>query len=345
MRIRGLGRFRNALRQIRGRIAPGPTILIYHRVNDVSADPQLLSVTPAHFEEHLEVLSKFYRVLPLNDLAAAALNGTVPRNAVAITFDDGYANNYDYAWPLLKKYSIPATIFVTTGYVSSHREFFCDELERVMLRTGRLPKILKLNIAEEHYVWQLYRSHNRQRDLRNDSWTVRDAGHPTPAHKAYRDLHCILRNRSYEIQEQVIHDLRTVVGDSGSARRTHRALSWEQIRTLAVDGLVDIGAHTVNHVFLSSLDKEAQRKEIIGSIETIEANTHKKVTSFAYPYGTQDSYDAHSRAIVIGAGCLNASSNFQARISAETDPFQLPRLIVRDCSGDSFHHYLRRNAL
>jgi peptidoglycan/xylan/chitin deacetylase (PgdA/CDA1 family) len=330
---------------LRGRIAPGPTILVYHCVHDVPTDPQMLSVTPAHFEEHLAVLQQHYRVLPLNDLITALLNGTMPARAVAITFDDGYANNYEYAWPLLKKYSMPATIFVSTSYVSSNREFLCDELERILLRTVAVPEVLLVTIENEQYEWRLLSDHTDRADIHNDSWSVQDAGHPSPAHQAYRELNTLLRYRSFEIQERVMNDIRIAVGDNGVARQTHRALSREQIRVMSDDGLVDIGAHTVNHAFLSSLAEDKQQSEIADSIRTIESWTEKKVTSFAYPYGTRDSYNERTRAIVQESGCRTASSNFRGRIYAHTDPFQLPRLVVRDCTGDFFHQYVKRNAL
>lgn len=344
MRLRGIGRIRKVLQRLRAAIAPGPTILLYHRVAELTADPQLLSVTPAHFEEHLAVLNKNYKVMPLDDLVTAVIKGAAPKKAVAITFDDGYADNYQHAWPLLKKYSMPATIYVATGYVASNREFFCDELERLLLRSDILPDALKLTIAGRQYEWQL-RLTGGDYNQCNDSWSVLEEGDPTPAHQAYRELHRILRNQPYQIQMQALEEIRAAAGDDGSARPTHRALSWEQIREISAHGLVDIGAHTVNHTYLSSLTKANQKKEIVDSVHAIESWTQKRVTSFAYPYGTRDSYDANTLTAVCEAGFLNASSNFRARISKGTEPFQLPRLVVRDCPGDLFERRLQRNLL
>ncbi|MFA6101901.1 MAG: polysaccharide deacetylase family protein [Victivallaceae bacterium] len=345
MRLRGAGRLQKAWRKACGIISPGPVILLYHRVDDLTTDPQLLSVSPAHFEEQLALLKKSYNIMRLEDMVTSVLKGNVPKRAVAITFDEGYADNYKYAWPLLKKYSMPATIYVTTGYVSANREFFCDELERLILRPDNLPEVLNLEIAGKHYEWRFAAPCKNNVSRHKDSWNVLAADNPSPAHQAYRELHRILHSQPYREQERALEKIRSAIGDDGSARQTHLAMSWEQIREIAADGLVDIGAHTVTHAFLSSLSKNEQQSEIAGSIQAIESCTKKRVTSFAYPYGTRCSYDTNTLAILKATGIANAASNFRSRISSDTDPFQLPRLVVRNCPGNVFKQFLKKNAL
>ena len=106
MRIRG----RNLLLRLREgllrRLAPGPKILLYHRVAELSSDPQLLAVSPARFAEQLSVLRDGWQVLPLGDLVQAVLAHKASRRMVAITFDDGYADNLYQARPLLARGSL-----------------------------------------------------------------------------------------------------------------------------------------------------------------------------------------------------------------------------------------------
>jgi len=111
-----LSRAFGMLRGLRG--APGALpILLYHSVN-AKYDPVINPITPELFEAHLRYLKAHHRVLPLRTVVEALENGrTLPANAVSITFDDGYADNYDVVFPLLKKYRIPATIFVVSGFV------------------------------------------------------------------------------------------------------------------------------------------------------------------------------------------------------------------------------------
>jgi peptidoglycan/xylan/chitin deacetylase (PgdA/CDA1 family) len=109
-----------------GRAQAQGLILAYHRVAVADADPWQLCVTPDHFEEHLTVLEKF-RPCRLAQMTDAILPGSV-----AVTFDDGYADNLHCAARLLQKHDVPATFFLTSGYLGGHEEFWWDELERRM---------------------------------------------------------------------------------------------------------------------------------------------------------------------------------------------------------------------
>src|SRR6185436_9993566 len=91
-------------------------ILGYHKVSP-EAHPFFPPVPPEIFEQQMKFLSSCYTVMSLQDLVARPLRGEIPQRAVAITFDDGYQDNYDYAFPILKKYKFPATIFVSTGAI------------------------------------------------------------------------------------------------------------------------------------------------------------------------------------------------------------------------------------
>lgn len=133
MRIRGLGRLRVVAGKIQNRISPGTLILLYHRVADLPLDPLLLSVTPAHFEEHLQVLSRITKPLSLRALVRSLHSNEVTPHGAVITFDDGAADNLHNAKPLLERYNIPATVFVATEYSKGEREFWWDELERLLL--------------------------------------------------------------------------------------------------------------------------------------------------------------------------------------------------------------------
>jgi len=134
-------------------------ILLYHRIFAPSADPVMLCVTPACFESHLEFLKKYYNVLPLSELSGRLATGTLEGDEAAITFDDGYRDNLVNALPLLEKYDIPATIFITTGqlgkkasfvwdmkYVASDRAtFLSDEDIRILSNFIKIPREIMPN--------------------------------------------------------------------------------------------------------------------------------------------------------------------------------------------------------
>jgi peptidoglycan/xylan/chitin deacetylase (PgdA/CDA1 family) len=105
-------------------------VLLYHRVANIQPDRWSLCVSPQHFAEHLEVLQKFRRVR-LDQLKPGGWS-LRPQRTVVITFDDGYADNLHEAAPLLRRFDTAATFFIATGYIGGMREFWWDELERVV---------------------------------------------------------------------------------------------------------------------------------------------------------------------------------------------------------------------
>jgi peptidoglycan/xylan/chitin deacetylase (PgdA/CDA1 family) len=110
-------------------------ILMYHRVTSVGPlDPWGLRVTPRHFAEHVEVLRRHFNPWPLQRALTALRNGTLPPRTAVVTFDDGYRDNFTDAKPLLQKFEIPATVFVTSGYIGSREGFWWDELHSLMAR-------------------------------------------------------------------------------------------------------------------------------------------------------------------------------------------------------------------
>lgn len=117
-------------------LTPRPVILMYHRVATPAVDPWDLAVSPHRFEEQVAALVAHRTVLPLAELARQAGAGELPADALAITFDDGYVDNLEVALPVLQRHAAPATVFVSTGYVGSDREYWWDELARMLLGGG-----------------------------------------------------------------------------------------------------------------------------------------------------------------------------------------------------------------
>ena len=142
-RLRGV-KLRRLARAAAQRIAPGTLILLYHRVAEPDCDPWSLCVSPGHFDEHLAVLRG--RVRPLAALSATEKGGSGAAGCVVVTFDDGYADVGAVARPLLERYDVPATVFITTGGVGCGAPFWWDELAALLLRPRTLPGELELRI-------------------------------------------------------------------------------------------------------------------------------------------------------------------------------------------------------
>src|SRR5215831_7759475 len=106
---------------------PRVPILTLHRVNDDN-DPFMGSLPTAVFAARMAHIARHYRVLTVEDLAARLHDGTVPRNALAITFDDGYRDNLTHAAPILRRLGLPATIFLVTGHIDTPQPLWADRL-------------------------------------------------------------------------------------------------------------------------------------------------------------------------------------------------------------------------
>jgi peptidoglycan/xylan/chitin deacetylase (PgdA/CDA1 family) len=337
----GMGRVRGIARRFRNTLAPGSLILMYHRVAEMDLDPWGLCVTPQHFAEHLEVLQKQVRVVSLQQLTREIEEGTPIHRSIALTFDDGYADNLLNAKPLLEQYDTPATVFVANGYVEKEQEYWWDELERLFLQPSTLPEKLELDLNNRHYQWELgsaaeYSTEDYQRHHR---WRAEQKNYPTPRHILYRSVWRLMQPLLADRQHQLLQELRAWAGTESATRPTHRPLTLAEVSALDQGNLVEVGAHTVMHPFLSALPVALQRDEIQQGKARLEEILGHPVRSFAYPYGD---FTPETVALVQEAGFDRACSTVSARVQPKSDRFQLPRVEVLDWDGEAFAKKLSR---
>lgn len=134
--MRGSYRLWQVKTVLRNRLAPGAVVLAYHRVEESPGDRLGLAVSAAHFEEQLDVVHRLGVPVRLRDMVAVLRRGRPTKGMVGLTFDDGYADSLLVAKPRLEDRDVPATVFVTSGYLGGDREFWWDQLDRVAARTG-----------------------------------------------------------------------------------------------------------------------------------------------------------------------------------------------------------------
>lgn len=342
MRVPSLGGLRRVGGRLKRSLSPRALVLLYHRIAEADTDPWQLAVTPRHFAEHLQVLRQFARPLSLQTLSSGLRKGRLPRRAIVVTFDDGYADNFFNAKPLLEAHEVPATVFVTTGYSRADREFWWDELERLFLQPGVLPEALRLDVNGRGHDWRLDAGSDYDEALyrRHLGWRAWQEETPTPRHALYRTLWQLMHPLSDDERQEIRKALLAWAGASASARPTHRAMAPEEIIELAQGGLIEVGCHTVTHPQLSALNLKAQRDEITRGKGELEAMLGGRVSSFAYPYGRECDYTRETVALVREAGFDCACSTLPAPVTRGADPFQLPRLQVQDMNGEAFARLL-----
>ena len=345
MTIPGGGRIRGAARRLAGAFVPSVLVLLYHRVMDLPTDPHRLCVSPGHFAEHLDVLKRYGRRWSVRELTTALRAGRLPRRGVVVTFDDGYADNLHHAHRLLQRYDTPATFFVTAGYVGTEREFWWDELERILLLPPALPPALVVTVDERRYEWNLGGDalYDPQAQQRDRGWHIGHRSDPGERHRIYRALYELLCRAPDATQQRVLGQLRTWAGVPVAARPTHRALERREVAHLGASGLVEVGAHTVTHPCLAALDRRHQSDEIRGSKLRLEEMIGHPVTSFAYPYGSRSRSDYTPETVdaVRKAGFDGACSYLAKPVRRDADLFELPRATVGDWDGDELARRLR----
>jgi peptidoglycan/xylan/chitin deacetylase (PgdA/CDA1 family) len=330
--------------RLKARFIPGAIILLYHRVTDLTVDPQLLAVAPRHFAEHLEILRREYQPVSLGSFVDALETRRFPKRTVIVTLDDGYADNLYEAKPLLERFNVPATVFVTLGSVGSRREFWWDELERVFLHSHHLPDVLSLRVegVERQYNLGHAASYGSDRLKCHAQWNVESSGEPSERHAVYRSLIELLRGLSPETRCELLDRILVWARANSEGRVTHRTLTAEELLSLVHGGLIKVGAHGVSHSALALLTREEQKAEILGSKIRLEEILGSTVDQFAYPFGSRNDYTQETTAVVQDVGFMAACANYPGLVWSSRNRYEWPRILVRDWDGEEFSQRLRR---
>jgi peptidoglycan/xylan/chitin deacetylase (PgdA/CDA1 family) len=272
-------------------------VITYHRI--LSKPDPLLESEPdvATFRWQMEVLARCFNVLPLSQAMKLLDAGRLPPRAVCVTFDDGYRSVHDLALPVLKEFGLPATVFVTSGF-----------LDGGTMWNDRIITAVQSLTAE-----QLDMSQFGLGMLPLQSVDDRKAASARLTEKA-KYLPPTERTRLVEhLEAQVGVPARGLM------------LTPDMVVSLDRSG-VEIGAHTVTHPILTSLDCNSARAEIVGSKEFLEALLGKPVPMFAYPNGKVGvDYDASHISILRDNGFSAAFTTAIGAITRTQDRFQLPR--------------------
>jgi peptidoglycan/xylan/chitin deacetylase (PgdA/CDA1 family) len=313
---------------------------MYHRVAEAALDPHRLCVTPANFDQQLQVLRETGPVLRLAEVAERiAARRPLPRRASVVTFDDGYADNLYAAKPLLERHGVPATFFVTTGAVGRRREFWWDELERLLLGPHPLPQVLPPDVLGAGEVKSDFSDESPGRAEPAESWDFTSRIDPTPRHRLYRVVYDRLHPRTPGEIDEVLTRLADWAGQPPGVRPAYRAIDPPEIVALGRGPLVEIGGHTVNHPNLATQAPELQRHEIAQNKRALEECLGRSVDSFSYPYGE---HTPQTVAIAAESGFRRACTTRGHAVRRGSEVYRLTRVAAPDCGAADFERWLSR---
>ena len=299
----------------------GAAILLYHRVGTPHSDVHGLSVSPQDFRAQMAHVRERYHPMPLRELVAAARAGGMPNGGIAVTFDDGYVDNYTDASPILMESDVPATFFVTTDRLDEDGEYWWDTLERLLLSPARpTPPALRVELP------------GGTRDFATMTFDERCAAHA--------GIYEAIAGSPAGVRNGVI-DALIRWGDQPALHaphaQTHRRMRSAELLAMAARHGHAVGAHSVRHLMLPRQTLDTQRDEIASSRRALETLLNREVRDFAYPFGAySDEVVEH----VLAAGFEMAVTCDDALLVPPVDPLRIPRLEVTPRHSAAFAEWL-----
>ncbi|MBX3437913.1 MAG: polysaccharide deacetylase family protein [Planctomycetaceae bacterium] len=285
----------------------GLLVFNYHRIGTPAGSPfdwELWSATAEDFDAQVAHLVRDFDVIGPDDLQHALGTRTRGR-CVMLTFDDGYRDNYEIAFPILKQHRTTATFFVTTGFLDEPRLAWWDEIAW-MVRTSEMP------------------------GMASNEWTGERMEFDAPARSvAIRRLLEIYKQLDGRETDRFVAFLADATG-SGRARSEHAAdlwMTWDMVREMRHAGM-SFGGHTVTHPVLSRLDADAQSREIRECKRRIECELGEPINTFSYPVGGRDTFNAATRNALRTHGFRWAFSYHGGYAPTAGDQFDIPRTAV-----------------
>jgi peptidoglycan/xylan/chitin deacetylase (PgdA/CDA1 family) len=293
----------DAYSMIKGYYSSQITILMYHRVGPQNERWQPPPVPPKDFEDQMQYLKKTHALLSLTDVACALRDHRpLPKKVAVVTFDDGYKSNYDYAFPILKQYRIPATIFLATGHIDTGTLFWWDKIRYALWHTYHH----RLIVDELGVVTLRSLNEKRQKTI-----GIIEAVKKFPEHKKNSIIDHLITTADITIPPTLGHQV---------------IVSWDDVREMQNHG-IEFGAHTVTHPILTKVSLEQANYEITQSKKDIENALGTPVTTFSYPNGKQADFNTEILHMVQTSGYTCAVTTLPTTNASPDTLYILGRLI------------------
>ncbi|WP_072397237.1 polysaccharide deacetylase family protein [Hyphomicrobium sp. CS1GBMeth3] len=264
---------------------------------------RILTVTPAFLEVAIETVRQAgYDIVSLDEAARRMKSGTAERSFACFTFDDGYRDNRDYAYPVFKRHGLPFAIYVPTAYADGEGELWWLVLEAAIRKANGV----RVSLGGKEHTLPAASVDEKYRAFERIYWSLRSGPE------------AMLRATVHQIAEDAGYDSSTLCRDL--------IMDWDEIRALAADPLVTIGAHTRRHFAVARLPEDEARAEIAESASRIERELGRPCRHFSFPYGDATSAGPRDFAIARTLGLETAVTTHKHVLRADSPMTGLPRI-------------------
>lgn len=290
-------------------------IFMYHRIipqklttdGDIPVQPGMY-VSPESLTLHLSYLKTHFSLIPLSELVRRLQEGEDVSGCAVITLDDGWRDNYVYAFPILKKLKVPATIFLASGFIGTSRWFWPEEIGWAILAGHRktvdlssLPESLSHIMTREPYL---------------------DMGIEERVDKIIAEMKTWEEPRRRSVVESCALLRESTLGETKPV-----LMSWEEVREMSQSGLVKFGSHTVSHALLDQLSLEKAQQEVADSAMRVSREIGLASELFAYPNGN---YSPQVLSMLPASGITAAVTTKRGLVDGDTPLLELPRIAVHE---------------
>lgn len=332
--------FKEAWNRIKSRLQKKAIILMYHQVCEKKADPWQLAVAPDNFQYQLNHLKNHFDVVSVDELVSTIQSGKLTSNLVAITFDDGFVDNYTNAAPLLEWFELPATFYITSGAIRNAKLFWWDELQSIILQSESLPKKLSTKVGAEYFNFEFKRDEVLRPSVTQE---ILNWSYGAPLKNERIDLYFRLWEKIQPLQHldqyTTMRSLRNWAKVENIPLGINAPMQGHQVKKLGANKLFTLGGHTVNHAMLSAQSELVQSYEIKDCKIDLEEISGMPVNGFAYPYGK---YNPCTKSLLQQNGYNYGLTTEEGPVTAGSDLYQLPRVQVKNWNEKEFSFRLKQ---
>lgn len=283
-------------------------VLMYHRVLDPLAETHVyvqpgMYVTPKSFRRQMAFLKKKFRIIPLSELMGRVRAGESVSGCCSITFDDGWQDNFDNAFPVLQDLGIPATVFLATAFIGTDRVFWPEEITFYLRQRD-----VSASMEDRKPLLRL----------------LEEVNGGFGEGRFLEDAVSAMKRWSPESRDELLRELRSTHAAEPALRLL---MDWDQIKAMHASGLIEFGSHTANHVMLDQLTLKEAEEEVVQSCSALERHVGNKPVFFAYPNGN---YTGEHQVILKRNGFRGAFITRKGWVGKDVNPFEIPRIGVHE---------------